>query len=140
MSQRGPAPIEDGRWGRRDLDDPRRRDAQPLGVADRRHAARPDRLGREARETQRGRALARGLGGREELLRRNAPGEGHFRLGENRAAARPAIEPVAGLGPRVRAALRGYIPAAILSRLDAGQTDWLSELRPVTVLFINLRA
>lgn len=35
-------------------------------------------------------------------------------------------------------ALRAYIPAAILSRLMAGQTDWLAELRRVTVLFINL--
>jgi class 3 adenylate cyclase/tetratricopeptide (TPR) repeat protein len=35
-------------------------------------------------------------------------------------------------------ALRVYIPAAIRTRLDAGQTGWLAELRPVTVLFINL--
>ena len=33
---------------------------------------------------------------------------------------------------------RGYLPAAILSRLDADQTGWVAELRPVTVLFINL--
>lgn len=35
-------------------------------------------------------------------------------------------------------AIRGYIPAAIYSRLAAGQTDWLGELRKVTVIFANL--
>ena len=35
-------------------------------------------------------------------------------------------------------ALRGYIPAAILARLSAGQSGWLAELRWVTVIFINL--
>lgn len=36
------------------------------------------------------------------------------------------------------AALRAFIPGAIRSRVDAGQTDWLAELRKVTILFINL--
>ena len=36
------------------------------------------------------------------------------------------------------AAMRGYIPAAIYARLAAGQTDWLGELRKVTVVFANL--
>ncbi len=36
------------------------------------------------------------------------------------------------------AALRSFIPGAIRSRIDAGQTDWLAELRNITVLFINL--
>jgi len=35
-------------------------------------------------------------------------------------------------------AMRGYIPAAIYARLVAGQTDWLGELRKVSVLFANL--
>lgn len=34
--------------------------------------------------------------------------------------------------------LRAYIPGAILSRLTAGQRDWLAEYRQVTLLFINL--
>ncbi|MGB0385679.1 MAG: adenylate/guanylate cyclase domain-containing protein [Ardenticatenaceae bacterium] len=34
--------------------------------------------------------------------------------------------------------LRLYIPGAIRARLAAGQSDWLAELRPVTVLFVNL--
>lgn len=40
--------------------------------------------------------------------------------------------------PGSEVALRGYIPGAILSRLDAGQTEWLSELRRVTVVFLNV--
>ncbi|HNB53615.1 MAG TPA: adenylate/guanylate cyclase domain-containing protein, partial [Anaerolineales bacterium] len=50
------------------------------------------------------------------------------------ARALPEIK----LAPHMEAALRPYIPAAILTRLDAGQSAWLSELRRVTVLFINL--
>lgn len=42
------------------------------------------------------------------------------------------------LGPELADALRAYLPKAILSRLDAGQTAWLAEQRRVTVLFINL--
>ena len=36
------------------------------------------------------------------------------------------------------ALLRSLIPAAIRARLDAGQTEWLGELRRLSVLFINL--
>ncbi len=35
-------------------------------------------------------------------------------------------------------ALRSYIPGAIARRIDAGQSDWLAELRRVTSLFINV--
>lgn len=42
------------------------------------------------------------------------------------------------LGPEAEPALRAYIPAIIATRIAAGQTRWLSELRRVTVLFINL--
>ncbi len=34
--------------------------------------------------------------------------------------------------------LQGYIPGSIKSRLDAGQTGWLAELRRVTVIFLTL--
>lgn len=34
--------------------------------------------------------------------------------------------------------LRAYVPAAVRARLDAGQSDWLAELRTVTALFIGL--
>ncbi|MBN1954506.1 MAG: AAA family ATPase [Anaerolineae bacterium] len=51
-------------------------------------------------------------------------------------ALRPA--PSFALPPDREAALRAYIPGAILSRLAAGQAGWLAELRLVTVLFVNL--
>jgi class 3 adenylate cyclase len=38
----------------------------------------------------------------------------------------------------IEAPLRAYIPGAILSRLVAGQSGWLAELRRVTILFISL--
>lgn len=34
--------------------------------------------------------------------------------------------------------LRGYIPAAVARRIDAGQGAWIGELRTLTVLFVNL--
>ncbi|MEW5849756.1 MAG: adenylate/guanylate cyclase domain-containing protein [Myxococcota bacterium] len=34
--------------------------------------------------------------------------------------------------------LRPYIPSAILTRVEAGQTAWLAELRRVTVMFLNI--
>lgn len=42
------------------------------------------------------------------------------------------------LAPDAEAALRCFLPDAILSRLEAGQNRWLAELRQVTVLFVNL--
>ncbi len=44
----------------------------------------------------------------------------------------------ADLPVEAEAGLRAYIPGAILARLAAIQTDWLAELRRVTILFINL--
>ncbi len=45
-------------------------------------------------------------------------------------------------GTRLTAAaepvVRNYIPAAVRSRLEAGQTAWVGELRQLTVLFMNL--
>lgn len=46
----------------------------------------------------------------------------------------PALHPC----PDVLDVLRGYVPAALLARLDAGQSDWVAELRRVTILFVNL--
>ncbi|MGD2049546.1 MAG: adenylate/guanylate cyclase domain-containing protein, partial [Chloroflexota bacterium] len=37
-----------------------------------------------------------------------------------------------------RKGLQSYIPAAILSRLEEGHEEWLSEMRRVTVMFIKL--
>lgn len=35
-------------------------------------------------------------------------------------------------------ALRPYIPGSIINRISAGHSDWLAELRKVTILFISL--
>jgi tetratricopeptide (TPR) repeat protein len=51
----------------------------------------------------------------------------------------PAAMPLVSAGSQAEgAALRGYVPGAILARLDAGQSAWLSELRHVSVLFLRL--
>ncbi len=42
------------------------------------------------------------------------------------------------LPAQAEGALRAYIPAAIIARLDAGLIGWLAELRRVSVLFVNL--
>ncbi|MCX6021340.1 MAG: adenylate/guanylate cyclase domain-containing protein, partial [Chloroflexi bacterium] len=47
------------------------------------------------------------------------------------------LEAAAALGEG-EAALRAFIPGAILARLAAGQSAWLAELRRVTVLFAHL--
>lgn len=39
---------------------------------------------------------------------------------------------------QAQAALRPYIPGAVLHRIEAGQSEWLAELRKVTVAFIHL--
>ncbi len=54
----------------------------------------------------------------------------------NSLSPRPIVS--ATLSPDAENALRAYIPGTILTRLAAGQSGWLAELRPVTVLFINL--
>lgn len=73
---------------------------------------------------------------------------GHFRIESLKPEDINGIEPSEGTGQSelvktpfrvsVVAAMRGYIPAAIYARLAAGQTDWLGELRKVTVIFVNL--
>ena len=55
------------------------------------------------------------------------------------APTAPTSESLAGTEIRVEAdALRCFVPAAVLSRLDAGQRAWIAEHRPISVLFINL--
>ncbi|HEX8825768.1 MAG TPA: adenylate/guanylate cyclase domain-containing protein, partial [Archangium sp.] len=36
-------------------------------------------------------------------------------------------------------ALRAFVPRTVLRRLDAGHAEWMAEVRPVSVLFINLK-
>ncbi len=47
-------------------------------------------------------------------------------------------DPCPPVPPETALSLRNFIPGAILNRIDAGLNDWLAELRPVTVVFINL--
>ena len=41
-------------------------------------------------------------------------------------------------GAKALGTLRGYIPSAIWSRLEAGQSGWLAELRRLTMVFIRV--
>ncbi len=49
-----------------------------------------------------------------------------------------ALEPIT-IPVEQLALVRGYIPETCLARLDAGQADWLGEMRRTTVMFINVR-
>ena len=64
--------------------------------------------------------------------------ENHLQVSHIIASLAP--RPVEPLRPTLDLAptLKNYIPGAIKHRLDAGQTDWLAELRYITVLFVNL--
>lgn len=63
---------------------------------------------------------------------------GHFLITGIRSKVMPqAAQPVPLEGNCIPA-LRSYIPGAIAKRIDAGQSDWLAELRRVTSLFINI--
>ncbi|UCG25775.1 MAG: adenylate/guanylate cyclase domain-containing protein, partial [Chloroflexota bacterium] len=42
------------------------------------------------------------------------------------------------LSIEAKSSLQSYVPAAVLSRLEAGHEGWLSEMRKVVVLFIKL--
>ncbi|HSL42493.1 MAG TPA: adenylate/guanylate cyclase domain-containing protein [Anaerolineales bacterium] len=61
------------------------------------------------------------------------------RLKSLRTASRvPAGREPLQLPHEAQVALRPYIPGAIIHRISAGQSDWLAELRKVTIMFINL--
>ncbi|HKG54067.1 MAG TPA: AAA family ATPase, partial [Anaerolineales bacterium] len=71
--------------------------------------------------------------------------EGHERIAARLRNLMGHPQPFAGLQEKIwklsdaaQAALRPYIPGAIIHRISAGQSDWLAELRKVTILFINL--
>lgn len=50
----------------------------------------------------------------------------------------PAGSETLSLPEEAQPALRPYLPGSIISRIAAGQADWLAELRKVTILLINL--
>lgn len=54
------------------------------------------------------------------------------------APLRPAPRTPVVLGEAAARALRGFVPPVVLSRLEGGLSDWLSELRTVSVLFASL--
>lgn len=63
---------------------------------------------------------------------------GAVRLAELNAVLPPRRLQLPAMRPAMAEALRAYLPKAILARLDAGQSAWLAEQRPVTVLFVNV--
>jgi len=54
----------------------------------------------------------------------------------NPLALRKAVLPI--LDDTTKMSLQVYLPAAILSRLEAGHAEWLSEVRRVAVMFVKL--
>lgn len=77
-----------------------------------------------------------------EWIKRHAGGipsaDGHFFLRRIDATIQPEAGQAAALEMDSIPALRSYIPGAIVKRIDAGQSDWLAELRRITSLFINI--
>jgi class 3 adenylate cyclase/tetratricopeptide (TPR) repeat protein len=77
-----------------------------------------------------------------EILKDHAWGghvqDGHVLLNGINTKVEHEAEPVFNLQENSIPALRSYIPGAIAKRIDAGQSDWLAELRRVTSLFINI--
>ena len=66
---------------------------------------------------------------------------GHFRIDGPRAdLASHKGAPIVVLAADRERSLRSYVPEVLVSRLDAGQDDWLAELRRTTVVFVNVRA
>jgi len=64
--------------------------------------------------------------------------EGGTRLTQITTPITPTPLPLTAPTLAMDEALRSYLPGAILSRVAAGQTAWLAELRLVTVLFVHL--
>lgn len=63
---------------------------------------------------------------------------GFMALKRLRGEAPTAPSPIEPAAPGLTATLRGFVPGVILSRLDAGLSAWVAELRPVTAIFIRL--
>jgi class 3 adenylate cyclase/tetratricopeptide (TPR) repeat protein len=63
---------------------------------------------------------------------------GGIRLEDVRTYLPPRPIPTISLVPEMIPTIRAYLPAALLARLDTGQTRWVAELRNVTVLFVNI--
>jgi len=64
--------------------------------------------------------------------------EGYMHLDRLNRHVPPTPAELPTLPASMRAELQRYIPAAVATRLEAGQESWAAELRQVTVLFIHL--
>ena len=72
------------------------------------------------------------------IVTEDAPASPIFRVDKVQLITDFPTQPIPKLTPEILDALRALVPKAIHSRMDAGQADWLAELRRLTVLFINL--
>ena len=66
------------------------------------------------------------------------PELGVVQLMDVRSRLVPTPRRMVNLYPEMSQSLKAFLPGAILSRLAARQSDWVAELRRVSVLFINL--
>ncbi len=64
---------------------------------------------------------------------------GHVRIAMTRQDLEPRPLTAIHLPAEAEALVRSYIPRVVLGRVDAGQADWLAELRRTTVLFASVR-
>lgn len=100
-----------------------------------------DQLGPAEQEAQPGQVVlspqAWKLMGQASTQHAALPG-GFVRLEGMAQLPTPAAAAVRRLPTETAAALNGYVPDAVTAWLAAGQTEWLPELRRVTVLFANL--
>ena len=67
-----------------------------------------------------------------------ALGDGAVRLSSLERTLAFEPPPALALRPEIAPGVRSFVPVAIRGRLDAGQTDWLGELRRISLMFVNL--
>ena len=63
---------------------------------------------------------------------------GHLRMNSIVRPPKPVALSFPELPEDAEALLRSFVPKTVLSRIDARQANWLSDLRQVTVLFVEL--
>lgn len=63
---------------------------------------------------------------------------GHVRIGLTSQDLEPRPSVAVSLPSEREAWVRAYVPEVCLARLDAGQADWLAEMRRTTVVFISV--
>jgi class 3 adenylate cyclase len=63
---------------------------------------------------------------------------GFARLTAVRQPPQPRPLPPVAISDALLERLQAYIPGSVRHRLEAGQSDWLGEIRRLTVLFVNL--